>query len=117
MAGMVHFTWYFRYIEEAEHALWRDAGLSIAAPDDDRRFPRVAATCDFRSPLRFEDEIEVVLTVDAVGSRTIRYAATILRADETVATGSMTIACIRTSPGAPPGAVDIPLRVLKGLEA
>ena len=29
-AGMVHFSWFFRYMEEAEHALWREAGLSIA---------------------------------------------------------------------------------------
>ena len=29
-AGIVHFSTYFRYMEEAEHALWRDAGLTIA---------------------------------------------------------------------------------------
>ena len=29
-AGIVHFSTYFRYMEEAEHALWRDAGMSIA---------------------------------------------------------------------------------------
>ena len=32
MAGVVHFSWYFRYMEEAEHALWREAGLSMASP-------------------------------------------------------------------------------------
>ena len=26
MAGIVHFSCYFRYLEEAEHAMWRDAG-------------------------------------------------------------------------------------------
>ena len=30
MAGIVHFSWFFRYLEEAEHAMWRAAGLSIA---------------------------------------------------------------------------------------
>ena len=30
-AGIVHFSWFFRYMEEAEHALWREAGLSIRA--------------------------------------------------------------------------------------
>ena len=115
MAGMVHFSWYFRYMEEAEHALWRAAGLRIAAVDDDRRFPRVAASCDFRAPLRFEDEIEVMLTVEAIGSRTIRYAATILRAEATVATGSMTVACVRTTPGASSGALDIPDDVMRAL--
>ena len=25
-AGIVHFSWFYRYMEEAEHALWREAG-------------------------------------------------------------------------------------------
>ena len=28
-AGIVHFSWFFRYMEEAEHALWREAGLML----------------------------------------------------------------------------------------
>ena len=28
MAGIVHFSWFFRYLEEAEHAMWREAGLT-----------------------------------------------------------------------------------------
>ena len=30
LAGIVHFSNIFRYMEEAEHALWRAAGLTIA---------------------------------------------------------------------------------------
>ena len=30
LAGLVHFSMFFRYMEEAEHALWRAAGLTIA---------------------------------------------------------------------------------------
>ena len=29
LAGVVHFSCYFRYMEEAEHALWRAAGLTV----------------------------------------------------------------------------------------
>jgi acyl-CoA thioesterase FadM len=43
LAGIVHFSWYFRYIEEAEHALWRAAGLSISPPRAEMGWPRVAA--------------------------------------------------------------------------
>ncbi|HCE02754.1 MAG TPA: acyl-CoA thioesterase, partial [Acidobacteria bacterium] len=32
-AGIVHFSVFFRYMEEAEHAMWRAAGLSIAVPN------------------------------------------------------------------------------------
>ena len=31
-AGIVHFSVFFRYMEEAEHAMWRAEGLSIAVP-------------------------------------------------------------------------------------
>jgi len=42
LAGVVHFSWIARYMEEAEHALWREAGLSIVSPDAPLGFPRVA---------------------------------------------------------------------------
>src|SRR6185295_6570825 len=44
LAGIVHFSCYFRYMEEAEHALWRQAGLSIAPKGAEIGFPRVAAS-------------------------------------------------------------------------
>ena len=52
-ARIVHFSWFFRYMEEAEYELWRSAGLSNV-PRADIAFPRVAASFDFRRPLRFE---------------------------------------------------------------
>ena len=115
MAGMVHFSWYFRYMEEAEHAMWRHAGLSIASHTDDLRFPRIAASFEYRTPLRFEDEFEVVIRIYAIGSREIRYACSVIRADVPVATGAMTVACIRARPGSPPGAIDIPENIAKAL--
>ena len=36
MAGIVHFTAYFRYMETAEHELFRTLGLAAATQDDDR---------------------------------------------------------------------------------
>jgi acyl-CoA thioester hydrolase len=111
LAGLVHFSWYFRYMEEAEHALWREAGLSIAPPGETLRFPRVSASCDFRAPLRFEDEFDVTIRVTAVGSRTIRYACAITRGTVTVATGNMTVACVDAAGGDPPKAVDIPAAI------
>ena len=47
--GIVHFTNFFKYMEEAEHAMWRAAGLSIAAPGAEIGWPRVAASFDYRS--------------------------------------------------------------------
>lgn len=94
LAGIVHFSWYFKYMEEAEHALWRHAGLSISPPSPEFGFPRVNATCDFKAPLRFEDEFEVDVRVNAIGRRSITYAFTLRRGAQVMATGSMTSACV-----------------------
>ncbi|HXE80313.1 MAG TPA: thioesterase family protein [Vicinamibacterales bacterium] len=92
-AGIVHFSWYFRYMEEAEHALWRQAGLSIARPDATVAFPRVAASFEYHRPLRFEEEFDVHIRVAAIGEKSIRYTCSIERDGVAIATGSATIVC------------------------
>ena len=66
LAGVVHFSCYFRYMEEAEHALWRAAGLTVDRAGADLGYPRVSATFDYKNPLFFEDELTVVARVHAV---------------------------------------------------
>ena len=107
-AGIVHFSWYFRYMEEAEHALWRAAGLSIASADRVVMFPRVAASFEYEAPLRFEDEFEVEIGIETISRRSIRYVCTIRRAETTIATGSMTVACATKTTGEPLRGTDIP---------
>jgi acyl-CoA thioester hydrolase len=107
-AGIVHFSAYFRYMEEAEHALWRAAGLSIAPADRVVVFPRVAASFEYLSPLRFEDEFEVEIGIAAISRRSIRYACTIRRGETTIATGSMTTACATRTIGESLRGTDIP---------
>jgi len=93
-AGIVHFSNFFRYLEEAEHALWRAAGLSIAPPGAAVGFPRVAASFDYKRPLRFEEEIDVHIRIAAIGRTSLRYECEIKRDGETVATGSVTSVCV-----------------------
>jgi acyl-CoA thioester hydrolase len=107
-AGIVHFSWFFRYMEEAEHALWRAAGLSIAPRDGEIGWPRVAAAFEYHAPLWFEDEFEVTIRVQAVTSRTIQYSCAIVRGQTAIATGSLTIACVRKGHGEPLKAIEIP---------
>jgi YbgC/YbaW family acyl-CoA thioester hydrolase len=101
MAGVVHFSWYFRYMEEAEHALWREAGLSVASPGQDIAWPRVAASCEYRRPLRFEDEFEVCVRVASMTAKTITFASQVVRDGEEIARGQMTVACVIHGPGQP----------------
>jgi acyl-CoA thioester hydrolase len=93
-AGIAHFSHFYRYMEEAEHALWREAGLSIATLGDTFGYPRVAASFEFHAPLRFEDECDVHLRIVRFSGRSMAYACSISRNGERIATGAMTIVCI-----------------------
>jgi acyl-CoA thioester hydrolase len=110
-AGIVHFSWYFRYMEEAEHALWREAGLSIAPANKAVGFPRMSAAFDYYHPLRFEDEFDVSIGIAAIGDKTIRYTCELTRDEVKIATGSLTVVCVSTRPGEPMKAVSIPAEI------
>jgi acyl-CoA thioester hydrolase len=114
LAGVVHFSWIAKYMEEAEHALWREAGLSIVPPDSAVSFPRVAVSIDFKAPLYFEDEFEVHVRLTSVSRRSLTYTHTIARADTVIATGTMTAVCVRKSQS-PMKAVEIPAAILERL--
>jgi acyl-CoA thioester hydrolase len=93
-AGIVHFSWFPRYMEEAEHALWRAAGLSISRPGSEIGWPRVAISFEFYRPLRFEEEFEIWIRIAAIEEKRIHYSCTLIRGDTEVASGKMTIACV-----------------------
>jgi YbgC/YbaW family acyl-CoA thioester hydrolase len=114
-AGIVHFSWFFRYMEEAEHGLWREAGLSIAPPGAGVAFPRVAASFDYHRPLHFEEEFDVHIRITALGEKTIRYACEVTRGETRIATGAMTIACVTHRLDVPMKAVAIPPAVASRL--
>ena len=75
MAGIVHFSNFFRMMEATEHAFFRSLGFTIHEHEEDVTvgWPRVSAACDYRAPLRFEEEVEIHLVVAEVRSRSIRY--------------------------------------------
>ena len=75
MAGIVHYANFFHYMEAAEHAFFRALGFSIwtQGTEPPVGWPRVHAECDFKSPLRFEDEVEVHLLVAEKKSKSLTY--------------------------------------------
>jgi YbgC/YbaW family acyl-CoA thioester hydrolase len=116
MAGIAHFSAFFRFMEEAEHALWRAAGLSIGAAEKTGGWPRVSAAFDYKSPLRFEDEFDVLVYLAEITRRSIRYGFTITRGNALVGTGTMTAVCTRKEDGQL-RAVDLPADVVERLRA
>lgn len=111
-AGIVHFSNFLRYVEEAEHALWRDAGLNIADLDSDLGFPRVNVTCDYHRPLRYAEEFEVHIRIVAMTEKSIRYTCVLWRGDEKLATAGMTVVCVRVRPGERLRAAPLPAEIV-----
>ena len=93
--GIVHFTNFFRYMEYAEHAFFRSLGHSIVNPTLGVGWPRVHCNCDFKKPLKFEDEVEIHLLVSAKTSKSITYQFRFSTGGTEVARGGFTIVCVR----------------------
>ena len=117
LAGIVHFSMIFRYMEEAEHALWRSAGLTIAERGSEIGWPRVSAACEFRNPLRFEEEFEVHVRLGSIKTRSLEYEFTLVREDAVIAVGTITSVCIRKTADGKMRAAEIPSDILRKLRA
>ena len=110
-AGILHFTSYFAYMEEAEHALLRHWGTSVMQEVEDATvgWPRVSVTCDFAGSAKFEDMLRIAVFVDRVGTTSVTYRFEFHNADKAIiATGKMTSVCCRIVHGQPPKAIPIP---------
>jgi len=104
MAGIVHFSNFYRYMEMAEHDFFRSVGLSIIKKEPDGSiigWPRVAASCQFEAPAYYEDELDVQLTLIDRGSRSLTWKVEFWNGSTRIAHGQMqTICCVLRSGGA-----------------
>src|SRR3954465_15298318 len=91
MAGIVHFANFFRFMEAAEVEFLRSRGLSVAMPWEGQPigFPRGSASCDFLHPGRFEDVVEIEVSVVKVGRKSVTYAFAFRHGDKAVANGQI----------------------------
>jgi YbgC/YbaW family acyl-CoA thioester hydrolase len=99
-AGIMHFAKFFNFMEEVEHEFLRSRGLSVVMTHEGRRigWPRVSAKCDFTKPARFEDVIQVELTLSKVGERALTYLFEFLLGSEVIARGELTTCCCLVGP-------------------
>jgi YbgC/YbaW family acyl-CoA thioester hydrolase len=97
MAGIVHFANFFRFMESAEVELLRSMGVSVRLPwgAETIGFPRVSASCDYLRPARFEDLLEVTVTVSKVGRSSVTYAVEFSKDNEVIARGTVTSVCCK----------------------
>jgi YbgC/YbaW family acyl-CoA thioester hydrolase len=100
MAGIVHYSNFFRYMEAAEHGFFRSLGFSVVADRSNPRigWPRVHAECDYLKPLCFEDEFEVHMLVSEMKSKALSYVFRFRKLNAAppleVARGKLTVVCV-----------------------
>src|SRR5947199_6839078 len=105
LAGIVHYSNFFKYMETAEHAFFRSLGFSIVTRQVDPPvgWPRVHASCNYRRPLQFEDEVEIHMLVARKKSKSLTYQFRFRKLNVTepfeVARGVLTVVCVRHRQG------------------
>jgi len=101
MAGVAHFANYFRWMEEVEHAFFRSLGLNIVMTYEGAQlsWPRVSASCEYQGSLRFEDEVELRLSLTRVGNKSLAYDIRFLKGAQPVALGKITAVCVMVDAG------------------
>ncbi len=75
MAGLVHFSNFFRWMESAEHAFLHEIGFPPVKQEGETfwGWPRVRASCDYRDPVRYGDEVECRIFVKEIKLRSVVY--------------------------------------------
>ncbi len=107
VAGIMHFSNFFRFMEVTEHAFYRSLGFSVhpfrhgaEGQGPNVGWPRVHALADYRLPLHFEEEVEIELLVEELRGKTIHYVFNFWKQPDSpderalAATGRFTIVCV-----------------------
>ena len=110
MAGIVHFSRFFVFMEVAEHAFLRSLSTSVSTEWEGNKigWPRVSASCDYMSPARFEEELDVHLRVIRKGEKSMTYGFSFHNNGTLVARGQLRSMCCVCNPGEKIRSIPIP---------
>ena len=103
MAGIVHYTNLFKYVEEAEAAFFRTLDLGPldriwAGGRDGLGWVRVKAELEFLSPVRLDDLLLVHFWLAEKQSRSLGFGTRISLRERIVAQGRIRTAPVRMTP-------------------
>ena len=119
MAGIMHFANYYRFMEEAEHAFFRSYELTIMQHLEDGNvvvWPRVSATCSFEAPAYYDDLLDIELTVERIGVKSLTFYIEFKRNGQRTAHGRMKTACCLCRPGGQLESMEIPAIYLEKIK-
>jgi len=103
MAGIVHFSNFYRYMEETEHEFFRTLGMKIVEKQPDGTvigWPRVRASCSFEAPARYDELLEIDLDITRMGVKSLSMNFTFRRGETLLARGELkTVCCLHDVDG------------------
>ena len=99
MAGIVHFSRFFVFMETAEHEMLRTLGSAVHFEHEGRHigWPRVDVGCQFRSPARLGDVLDIEVTIRRKGRRALTYGFRFSCEGREVAVGHISCICCALS--------------------
>ena len=104
MAGIMHFSNFYRWMETVEHEFFRSLGLSVHMQVNGQSigWPRLEASCKFKSPLKFEETATIHLDIEEITDKTVTYRFDIEKEGDEgiirIAKGRMTTVCATLEP-------------------
>lgn len=102
LAGVVHFSRYFVFMETAEDEFLHAVGSGFTFTHEGRSggWPKVAVSCDYFKPLRYGDEVEIHVRVLKMTRSTITYGLSMRRGGVDIARGQTTsVCCVQDADG------------------
>jgi acyl-CoA thioester hydrolase len=116
-AGIAHFTAFFNYMEEVEHEFLRSVGLSVIKRDAGGvlSWPRVSVHCDYSGAVHFEDVLDIELSIDRIGEKSVTYHFLFHHLGRQVAAGRLTAVCCRMESDGP-RSLPIPAEIVAKLK-
>ena len=119
MAGIVHFSNFFRFMESAEQEFLRSLGLGVQMSWQGQPIglPRVAAACDYKKPARFEDVIDIAVSILEIGRKSITYRFEFSKDGQHLARGQISAVCCRVVADHQLESMEIPPDIRQKLEA
>jgi 4-hydroxybenzoyl-CoA thioesterase/acyl-CoA thioester hydrolase len=119
LGGIVHFSRFFVFMEGAEHEFLRSLGTSVDFKIDGHKagWPRLSATCEYKSPARFEDVLDIEVRVLRKGRRSLTYGFEFSIEGRHVASGKIAAACCLLDLPEGLKAVPIPVEIAQEIEA
>ena len=110
MAGIAHFSRFFIFMEAAEHEFLRSLGTSVATEWEGNKigWPRLSASCEYLNPVKFEETLDIHLTISRKGRKSMTYEFVFSKDGVEIARGQMRTACCTCNPDKKMRAIPIP---------